>query len=258
ITASIMCKKMAEGIDALVLDVKCGSGAFMKTLDDARTLAKSMVDVGNAMGKKVSALITDMNQPLGHTAGNALEVVESIETLQGKGPQDLTDLTVALTVEMVVLSFPDRDPVDIEKQARAALEDGTAFAKFKEMAALQGADTATLDDPSRLAKATLIEPFPAPADGWVSSVSADKVGRACLILGAGRAKTDDVVDFAVGISGLAKIGQIVAKGDPLAVIHANHPEKLAEAKAMLEGFAGISSTAVTPPPLILEHLAAHA
>jgi pyrimidine-nucleoside phosphorylase len=252
ITASIMCKKMAEGIDALVLDVKCGSGAFMKTLDDARALARSMIDVGQAMGKKVSAIVTDMNQPLGRTAGNALEVIESIETLHGRGPADLVDLTVALSAEMIALVYPDRDRARVEADLRAALKDGRAFARFRDMVRLQHGDVAAIDDPSRLPRATLIEPLPAPAAGQVASVDADAVGRACIVLGAGRKRTEDPVDFAVGVSDLVKIGESVTAGQPLLNLHANSKAALAEAGKLLANAITLSNQPVPPAPAILE------
>ena len=230
ITASIMCKKMAEGIDALVLDVKCGSGAFMKTLDDARALAISMINVGKAMNKKVSAIITDMNQPLGQTAGNALEVIESIETLQGKGPTDLVDLTVLFAAEMISLVHPVKDMKALDLELRAKLQNGEALARFRDMVRLQHGDVRAIDDVSRLPKAKIVEEYSAPHAGYVAEVNADAVGRACIVLGAGRKKTEDPVDFAVGISDLAKIGDKIDKGSPLLMIHANDKHKLEEAE----------------------------
>jgi pyrimidine-nucleoside phosphorylase len=162
ITASIMCKKLAEGIDALVLDVKCGKGAFMRTQKDARALALSMVRVGKAMGKGMAALITDMNQPLGRTAGNALEVLESIETLQGKGPKDLTDITIAFAEEMMILGKVARDRAKARRQLEEAIRSGAAFAKFREMVELQGGDLSVIDDPTRLPAARIIKAYPAP------------------------------------------------------------------------------------------------
>ncbi len=254
ITASIMCKKMAEGIDALVLDVKCGSGAFMKTIEDARTLASSMIRVGVAMNKKVSAVITDMNQPLGRTAGNALEVIESVETLQGKGPPDLVDLTVLLAIEMIALVRPVPDRAALEQQVRAKLTNGEAFNRFREMVRLQHGDVATIDDLTRLPRAAIIAPFAAPASGYIAEVNADAIGRACIVLGAGRKKTEDPVDFAVGISDLVKIGDRIDQGAPLLVIHANDAARQAEAEKLLATAFRLSDTPVPPSPAVLETL----
>jgi len=254
ITASIMCKKLAEGIDALVLDVKWGKGAFMKSPKDARALAQSMVRVGRAMNKGMAALITDMNQPLGRAAGNAVEIVESIDTLKGHGPQDLTDLTIAFGVEMLVLARKARSRPEAERNLRGLLASGKAFAKFREMVRLQGGDVTSIDNPHRLPTARIINPFPAPRAGYVAGVDADAVGRAVLVLGAGRSKTDDVIDHAVGITGLAKIGERVAKGAPLVVVHANDKARLAEANKLLQRAFTLSATKPRAPKLILETL----
>lgn len=255
ITASIMCKKMAEGIDSLVLDVKWGTGAFMRTIADATALAQSMVRVGKAMNKGMVALLTDMNQPLGRTAGNALEVVESIECLQGQhAGEDLMNITMALTAEMLVLG---KKAATVE-EARGILEkiiaSGAAFAKFKEMAALHGADVSTLDDLSKLPKASIVKPFPAPASGYLAKVDAESIGRAVLVLGGGRQKTDDQIDYAVGTSGLAKIGDKVAKGQPLVVVHANSAEKLAQAMAYIEKAFEIADQPVAAPKPIVARI----
>ncbi|MBP1589084.1 MAG: thymidine phosphorylase [Kiritimatiellae bacterium] len=250
ITASIMCKKMAEGIDNLVLDVKVGSGAFMKTLEDATALAHSMVRVGKAMGKGIVACITDMNQPLGRTAGNALEIIESMECLQGQhGDGDLMQVTLALTAEMLLLAHK----ADSREAALRTLKDiiasGAAFAKFKEMAALQGADVTALDDLSKLPHARIVHPFPAPKAGYVSAVSADAIGRAVLVLGGGRQKTDDVIDHAVGTSGLVKIGERVEAGQPLVVLHANDEDKLAQALGFVRDGIELADAPVAAPTL---------
>jgi len=254
ITASIMCKKMAEGIDALVLDVKCGSGAFMKTIEDARALAISMINVGKAMNKKVSAIITDMNQPLGQTAGNALEVIESVETLRGRGPADLVDLTVLFAAEMISLVHPVKDMKALEADLRNKLNNGEALARFRDMVRLQHGDVKAIDDLSRLPKAKIVEQYSAPHAGYITEVNADAIGRACIVLGAGRKKTEDPVDFAVGISDLVKIGDKVTKGDPLLMIHANDKRKLVEAETLLAQAFRFSATPVSSSPAVLETL----
>jgi len=219
ITASIMSKKLAEGIDTLVLDVKWGRGAFMKTIEQARELAEAMVAVGTQMGKKVRALITDMNTPLGRTAGNALEVQECLEVLKGGGPDDLRNLTVELTAHMLECSNVRKKRHEIFQ----CLENGTALKKFEAMVAAQGGSTDW-----KFAEAKIQEPLLAPADGVVTAVDADLIGRGCLVLGAGRQKTDDTIDHAVGIAQMKKPGEAVKKGDPLAVIFSNDWKKLEE------------------------------
>ena len=254
ITASIMCKKLAEGIDALVLDVKCGKGAFMRTAKDARALALSMVRVGKAMGKGISALITDMNQPLGRTAGNALEVVESIETLQNRGPRDLTDLTLAFAEEMMLLGKVTKSRAAARKQLGTALADGSAFRAFRRMVELQGGDVRVVDDPERLPKARIVTPHPAPSSGYVLQADAESIGKACVVLGAGRTRTDEAVDFAVGISQIKKVGEPVRKGEPLLVVHANDEGRLAQARELLKTAYKVGKTKPRAPRLILERI----
>lgn len=254
ITASIMCKKLAEGIDALVLDVKCGKGAFMRTRKDARALAQSMVRVGRAMGKGMAALITDMNQPLGRTAGNALEVIESIETLQGRGPRDLTDLTLAFAEEMMILGKAAKNRAAARKQLEAALRDGSALRTFRRMVELQGGDVRVIDDPSRLPRARIIFPHPAPSNGFIVQADAESIGKACVVLGAGRTRTDEAVDFAVGISGIRKVGEPVRKGEPLLIIHANDEKRLEQARELLSEAYRIEKTRPKTPKLILERI----
>jgi pyrimidine-nucleoside phosphorylase len=224
ITASIMSKKLAEGIDTLVLDVKWGKGAFMKSIADARELAQAMVDVGNQMGKKVRALITDMNAPLGRAAGNALEVQECLEVLRGGGPDDLRELTVELTAHMLDLSNVRKSKTEIFQ----TLESGAALKKFEAMVAAQGGSTDW-----KLAEAAIQEPVLASADGVVTAVDAELIGRACLMLGAGRQKTDDTIDHAVGIAQMKKPGEAVKKGDPLAVVFSNDWKKAEEVFPMV-------------------------
>ena len=255
ITASIMCKKMAEGIDSLVLDVKWGTGAFMRTIEDATALAQSMVRVGKAMNKGMVALLTDMNQPLGRTAGNALEIIESVECLRGlRNCGDLMNITLELGAEMLVLGHK----ASSIPEARAALlhiiDSGAAFEKFKEMAALQGAIVDALDDLSKLPRAAIAKPFPAPASGYLAKVDAESIGRAVLVLGGNRQKTDDIIDYGVGTSSLAKIGDKVEKGQPLVVVHANSQEKLAQAMAYVEKAFEISAQPVVAPKPIVARI----
>ncbi|MCS6771495.1 MAG: thymidine phosphorylase [Kiritimatiellae bacterium] len=254
ITASIMCKKLAEGIDALVLDVKVGKGAFMRTVGEARELARSMVRVGKAMGKGMRALITDMNQPLGRTAGNALEVRESIETLRGEGPKDLTDLTLALAEEMLLLGKVAPTRVQARRQLQAAIANGSALSLFRRMVECQGGDVRVIDDPGRLPAARWMVPYPSPTTGYVAIADAEAIGKACVVLGAGRTKTDDSVDHAVGVSGIRKIGEFVRRGEPLLLIHANDEQRLEKAKELLKSAFKVQKARPRPPKLILQRI----
>ncbi|MBN2163319.1 MAG: thymidine phosphorylase [Pontiellaceae bacterium] len=243
IASSILSKKMAEGIDALVLDVKCGSGAFMKTIEHARLLAKGLVDTGRSMGKKVTALITDMNQPLGRNVGNALEIRESIDILSGKGPDDVRHLTCALAGQMLAVSqlYPPAEGLE------AKLADGSALNKFRQMTKLHGGELdAALPTSER--QITL----PAPKSGYLAKADAEAIGRACQLLGAGRTKTGDAVDHAVGISDLKKIGERIEKDEPLCVIHANRQDHEAEIFDLLQWAFDISDHQIEPSPLIIE------
>lgn len=257
ITGSIMCKKMAEGIDSLVLDVKYGAGAFMKTIEAATELAESMVRVGKAMNKGVTALITGMNQPLGQTAGNALEVIESIECLQGKhNESDLMQITLALTAEMLILGGKAATTADALAQLNALLQTPAPFEKFKQMAALQGGDVRALDDLSLLPQAKIKKEIPAQQNGYLAQVDADAIGRAVLVLGGGRQKTDDTIDYAVGTSRLKKIGDSIQAGEPLVILHANDEAKLAQATEWAEKAFTFSDTPVPPPELIAARITA--
>lgn len=244
IVSSIMSKKMAEGIDALVLDVKCGSGAFMKNMDDARALAKALVDTGRAMGKKVTALITDMNQPLGRTVGNALEIKESLDILKGKGPADTQELTLELAKQMFSLAG-----IILPKNHTAYLENGSALAKFQQMVKCHGGDP-----DASLPVANNQIPLPALKTGYISKADADAIGRVSLLLGAGRAKTTDTIDPAVGLSGLKKIGEPIEEGEPLCTIHSNGHEDETQLAQLLDSAFEISDDPVEPLPLILEEI----
>ena len=220
ITASIMSKKLAEGIDGLVLDVKVGCGAFMKTLGDAEQLAQSMVRAGQLAGVRTEALLTRMDAPLGRAVGNALEVVEAIETLRGQGPGDLTELSVVLAARMVLLAGRAETLDDAGRQVRAALESGAGLDRFRRMVARQGGDPGVADDPSRLALAPGRDYARAPRAGYVVGLDAMLIGRAAAALGAGRATAEDRVDHGVGIRVRATLGALVRAGEPvLELIH---------------------------------------
>lgn len=252
IVSSIMSKKLAAGLDALVLDVKWGSGAFMPTQQQARLLAESLVDVGKRMGKRMAALITDMNHPLGRTVGNSLEIRESIETLQGNGPDDLSDLTIELCAAMLVLGKLQPGLAPARQAARERLRSGRAFARFRRMVELHGGDPTALDAPDRLPHARIHDTLRAPRAGWLERIDAGQVGRACLILGAGRQRVTDPVDFGVGVSDIAGRGRPCKAGDVLADIHANSENACVEARHILEAGIHISEGPVTPQPLIAE------
>lgn len=211
IVASIMSKKLAESLDSLVLDVKFGTGAFMKTQEEAESLAEAMREVGEQMGVNTSYLLTPMDEPLGRCVGNALEVAEAIDTLRGNGPTDLVELVLDLADEISQVR---------RTQLADWLEDGTAWKKFVKLVEAQGGDASSLDDFSKVHPAPVQNPFVAPAGGTIESVDALLVGKASLEMGAGRSKADDGIDFAVGFSGLRKVGDEIDQGEPLAVIHA--------------------------------------
>lgn len=242
ITASIMSKKLAEGIDALVLDVKVGRGAFMKSIESARELAESMLSVGRAMGKQVSALITPMDQPIGHTAGNALEVEESVQCLKGQGPKDLMDLVFELGKEMLFLSGKAKDNVEALKLLKSRINDGSAYENFLKMAELQGADIGALEDLSRLPQARLAHKFPAEQSGFVTDVDAEAIGRAAVLLGAGRAQPSDKIDAAAGVRRIAKIGDVVSKGDILLELCANDQRRLDSAREIISSAIKIGNS----------------
>ena len=220
ITASIMSKKLAEGIDGLVLDVKVGHGAFMKTVREAEELAQAMVRAGQLAGVRTEAMLTRMDAPLGRAVGNAMEVIESIDTLRGQGPRDLTELSVLLAARMVLIARRADTMADAERQVRDALASGAGLDRFRRMVARQGGDPAVVDRPSALALAPGRELIRAPRAGYVTGLEAMLIGRAAAALGAGRATAEDTIDHGVGIRILASLGSLVRAGEPaLELIH---------------------------------------
>jgi pyrimidine-nucleoside phosphorylase len=252
ICGSILSKKLAEGIDTLVLDVKFGRGAFMKDKAAAKELARSLVAVATAVGKPTRAVLTAMEQPLGRAVGNALEVAESIDCLNGRGPADTMEVTFALGEQMLLLAKVAKTKAAAREQLAAALASGAALGKFREMVAAQGGDVRTVDDPTRLSRAKFQVPLPAPRAGFVHTVDAMGVALAALRLGAGRARAEDRIDHAVGMSGLVKIGERVTRGAPLGVIHANDRKALAEAQRKLAQAIVVGPRPVKMPKLIGE------
>lgn len=252
ICGSILSKKLAEGIDALVLDVKFGRGAFMKTKTEARQLADALVSVGRAGGKKVRALLTAMEQPLGRTVGNALEAAESIACLRGEGPADVMEVTYALGAQMLILGGVAADVTEAEAKLQAVVTDGKALEKFREIVRAQGGDARVTHEPERLPQARIQVPLAASVDGHVADVDAMGVALAALRLGAGRARAEDKIDPAVGVSGLVKIGERVTAGAPLCVIHANDEAAATEAKAMLAKAITVGERPGSTPRLIDE------
>ena len=254
IVSSIMSKKLAEGLDGLVLDVKVGKGAFMRTVEQGRELAEKMVAVGKSMGKKVQALITDMNEPLGRCAGNALEVQESLEILEGGPGGDLLEITLELGAVMLELTgrFESREPA--REKMREALRSGRGREKFLKMVELHGGDWRTLEKPYRLPRARIIRPLVCKTNAYVSAVDAELIGRGCLLLGAGRVLVEDKIDYAVGISQLVKSGEQVEKGQALMEVHACDEKRLAEAWPVLESAVSLSAQAPAARELFLDEI----
>ena len=245
ICASIMSKKLAEGIDGLVLDVKTGSGAFMKEEKDAVFLAELMVETGERMGMSMVALITDMNQPLGLKVGNALEVIECIDVLRGQGPADLRELCLELAAWMFYLSGVATTVAQAKLDAAKLLDSGQALERFRRMVVLQDGDPAVIDDPSKLPTAQHTQVVTSPKSGYVTAMNCEAVGTACVVLGGGREKKEDSVDPAVGIVLHRKVGDAVAAGEPLCTVHYNSDAKIhAVAKMLLESYTIESA----PPP----------
>ena len=249
ICASIMSKKLAEGIDALVLDVKTGSGAFMKKQEDAAFLAELMVETGQRMGKKVVALLTNMDQPLGRKVGNALEVEECVEVLRGQGPDDLRRLCLELCGWMFHLGG-SASVEEGKKLAKEIIASGRGLEKFREMVRLQGGDERVVDDPGRLPQAKHKADVPSPREGLVSAIQCEQVGIASMLLGGGREKKEDSIDPAVGLVLHKKAGDRVARGEPLCTIHYNSETRLAAAQQMVEASYRIANQPAAVEPLV--------
>ena len=249
IASSIMSKKIASGTDALVIDVKTGSGAFMKTLDDSRELAHALVEIGKGVGMDCMAIISDMNQPLGNAIGNALEIKESIDILKGNGPKDITNLVLTLGAHMVVMAKKAKTLDEARQMCERTIEDGSALKKFGDMVAAQGGDRNVVDHPEIMPQAKFKIELPAKTSGVVSKVAADEMGIASMLLGGGRQKADDKLDYAVGIMMHKKIGDPVQAGDSLLTIYSDR-EDVADIQKLLYDNIEISDNA---EPVTLIH-----
>ena len=255
ITASIMSKKIAEGIGGLVLDVKYGDGAFMKTEADARKLAQSLVDTGELAGVRTEALLTAMEAPLGRMVGNALEIVESIETLKGRGPAELESLSVEFAARMLVLSGIEKDLAGATGRVRQALASGAGVEKLRQIIENQGGDPRVVDDYARLPAAPDRDVLTASRDGTIAAMRAEAVGRAAVGLGAGRDRLDAAIDPAVGFTIVAPVGTRVMAGDPIVEIHHRGGRGLADARQLLAGAIEIADAAPAQRPLVLQRIA---
>jgi pyrimidine-nucleoside phosphorylase len=252
IAASIMSKKLAAGADAILLDVKVGSGAFMPTVEAARELAQIMVKIGQDAGRKTIALLSDMNQPLGYAVGNALEVKEAIETLQGGGPEMFWAHCLDVAGYMLLLAGKAETLEEAKAQASRAREDGRALAKFRALVEAQGGDPRQVDNPALLPQAKFVEPLLAAQDGYIAALDTGAIGWACVNLGGGRLIKTDQIDHAVGLVLPCKVGDSVKAGDTLGTIHANDPAKLEQARAELLTAVHWSATPVPPLPHLYE------
>lgn len=249
IASSIMSKKIAGGAQAIVLDVKVGVGAFMKNLDEARQLSHLMVSIGELSGRKVIALLSDMNQPLGCAVGNALEVKEAIDTLHGKGPADFTEHCLHVASHMLVIGEKAKDLVEARALVEKTLNSGEAWQKFRSMVTNQGGDVSYVDHPEKMPLAAFIETIVAPADGYLKWIDAKEIGETTVDMGAGRKKKEDLIDHAVGVIVHHKVGDRVKKGEALFTLHANSRESFEMAKARILKAHELSASECPPLPL---------
>jgi len=252
IASSVMSKKIAGGATAILLDVKVGSGAFMRNLEDARQLAELMVQIADGSGRRAVALVSDMNQPLGRAVGNALEVKEAIETLQNNGPEDFMEHCLVVTAHMLALGGSAQDALEGREIALNTLESGAAWEKFKQLIAVQGGDISYLENPSKFPTAPLVKTLQSPWSGYLSTIDACVVGKTSVDLGAGRAKKGDAIDHTVGIEVLHKVGDYVEKDQPVFVVHANSKDRLEAASERLFSALAYNDEKVEPLPLFYD------
>ena len=250
IASSIMSKKIAAGAHIIVLDVKVGRGAFMKTEQDATALAELMVKIGRGVGRRVAAVISDMNQPLGNAVGNALEVIEALETLKGRGPTDFVEHCLGVAEQLLLLADAAKDETDARAKLQTALADGRALQKFGDWIEGQGGTRRVIDDYSILPRAPIVKQVLAPRDGFIAGIDAQEVGLTVVDLGGGREKKGALIDYAVGVVLHRKVGARVTRGEPLLTLHASNRDKFNAAEARLLSAYQFSDTPPAPPPLI--------
>lgn len=254
ITGSVLSKKLAEGAEGLVIDVKWGNGSFIRDLEQAKQLARSMTRVGRSMKRRCVALVTDMNQPLGDTVGTALELKEAIQLLKGEGPEDLQELVLKLGMEIVRLAGVAGSTLSAKQTVQRHIEDGTALESLKKIIAAQGGDTSYIDDPEKFPKAKHIRKLPAPKRGYVHTINASQIAKGVHLLGAGPDE-DGKIDYSVGVSEIKKVGTQVKQGEPLMMIHYNDEAKLEQALEYFKAAYRLAPKRPTPPPLIVERVA---
>ena len=253
IAASIMSKKIAAGADRILLDVKTGNGAFMKTLEDSIALAKAMVEIGKGCGRKTKALITDMSVPLGNAVGNILEIVEVVDTLKGQGPEDLKNICIELAAHMLYLA--EKGPLEsCRSMATDVIANGRAFSKLEEMVIAQGGNSAYIKDISKFSKAEIVYSITSPASGYIASMDTEGIGVCAMTLGAGRERADDIIDYTAGIMVKAKTGDKIEKGQPLAILHTSSQEKAQTAAQKYLDCITFSDKPVVKPTLLYEIL----
>ncbi|MDD5483978.1 MAG: thymidine phosphorylase [Kiritimatiellae bacterium] len=254
IVASILSKKLAAGLDGIVFDVKCGRGAFMKTRRAAEKLAETLVSVSGRFRLRAGAVITDMNQPLGRAVGNALEVIEAVETLRGRGPADVLELTLALGVKMLRMAGLASSAGAARRTLAEKINSGEAFERFKLMVRLQGGDAALLDRPGKLARAGVKCPVKAVKSGYVQKADAELIGKASVMLGAGRRRLEELIDHSAGLMVLKKIGDYAERGEPLAWLYASSAGRLAAARELAAAAFRTGTKRIKPPKLVMAEL----
>jgi len=255
ITGSVLSKKLAEGSEGLVIDVKWGNGSFIKDLEQAKQLARSMTRVGRSMKRRCVALVTDMNQPLGDTVGTALEVKEAIKLLKGEGPEDMKDLIMKLGMEIVRLAGVAGSTLSAKQTVQRHLADGSALDKLKELVKAQGGDPAFIENPDKFVPAKHVRKLPAPKRGYVHTINAAMIAHGVHILGAGKNAATDKIDYSVGVSEIKKVGTQVKQGEPLVMIHYNDESKLEQALEYFKNAYRLAPKRPTPPPLVVERVA---
>jgi pyrimidine-nucleoside phosphorylase len=255
ITGSVLSKKLAEGAEGLVIDVKWGNGSFIKDLEQAKQLARTMTRVGRSMKRRCVALVTDMNQPLGDSVGTSLEIKEAIQLLKGEGPEDMKELVLKLGMEIVRLAGVAGSTLSAKQTVQRHLADGSALEKFKELIRAQGGDPAFVDHPEKFPQAKHIRKLPAPKRGYVHTINAALIAKGVHLLGAGRNGPGEKIDHTVGVSEIKKVGTQVKQGEPLMMIHYNDESKLETALEHFKNAYRLAPKRPTPPPLVVERVA---